>query len=485
MGAGPPPPLPGGAPTGGNNLVPQSVMYQQLPDGQVQVIKFPTGTVPVLLTSSTNEIVDKQQLYLPQQQQPQQQLYQETSRRNSQDSEEVQRTVLASSQHNPQTVPAPALQVEQQCGHCKQTMSSLNVLEQVGLAPAGSGTGNPEPAALPVPQNTPVREPSTLTPSEALVVQQHPGIPLESTEIGVDPSMPSCLNTNCQASAVTSTESNVSCVPSPGTTTLATTTTTNIPHEPPINTSTPSFFELSNNSSSSSSSFRYLTTPVKVVSSSTGQLADALIRTPVPVTTPSNPYPNQATSYIPGQSMPHHIPAGNAQQQQVASNASRLINQLINQANSKRKHSLPLTTAAGAAGLVVSMAEAGGLAASATSQPPESGGLHHQPEASVGLTRGQNEALMRRGSLPVQPLIPGRGLLGSFEPSLQHGPITEHALGAILQTTSSVAQVKRRSSTDSQNTVAAAELEPGNQEVTLSQNTHCSYTVDSYFLHSS
>ena len=80
----------------------------------------------------------------------------------------------------------------------------------------------------------------------------------------------------------------------------------------------------------------------------------------MPVTTPSNPYPNHATSYIPGQSMPHHIPAGNAQQQQVASNASRLINQLINQANSKRKHSLPLTTAAGAAGLVVSMSEAGG-----------------------------------------------------------------------------------------------------------------------------
>ena len=356
-------------------------------------------------------------------------------------------------------------------------MSSLNVLEQVGLAPAGSGTGNPEPAALPVPQNTPVREPSTLTPSEALVVQQHQGIPLESAEIGVDPSMPSCLNTNCQASAVTSMESNVSCVPSPGTTTLATTTTTNITHEPPINTSTPSFFELSNNSSSSSSSFRYLTTPVKVVSSSTGQLADALIRTPVPVTTPSNPYSNHATSYIPGQSMPHHIPTGNAQQQQVASNASRLINQLISQANSKRKHSLPLTTAAGAAGLVVSMSEAGGLAASAaTSQPPESGGLHHQPEANVGLTRGQNEALLRRGSLPVQPLIPGRGLLGSFEPSLQHGPITEHALGAILQTTSSVAQVKRRSSTDSQNTVAAAELELGNQEVTLSHKIHIAPT---------
>ena len=34
------------------NPIPQSVMYQQLPDGQIQVYKLPTGVVPVLVSTS-------------------------------------------------------------------------------------------------------------------------------------------------------------------------------------------------------------------------------------------------------------------------------------------------------------------------------------------------------------------------------------------------------------------------------------------------
>ena len=242
-------------------------MYQQLPDGQIQVYKLPTGVVPVLVSTAA-ATDDQKQLLVQQQQQPQQ----IESRRSSQDEANPQQdTIVKAAVSNGgaaaaaaaavQVVSVPAsapprqavASVEQQCGQCKQAIMSgmkTDSLEQQ-LPP------------LPVPQNTPVRVPPPQTTAAEAVEQQLSADPL--------PEQPPVCQNHCSTEDV----GNVS-----GTALQPVGSSSNPALSASLASPSNSFFELNPNS------FRYLTTPVKVVGTS-GVLSDALIRTPIPQTAPA------------------------------------------------------------------------------------------------------------------------------------------------------------------------------------------------------
>ena len=197
-----------------NNPIPQSVMYQQLPDGQIQVYKLPTGVVPVLVSSEEQKqlFLQPQQLETQPQQPPQQQQLSTGSRRNSQDAAEavaepvvddaakkngpvaVVAVTAAAAAPPPPQPPQPAKPreeaekcVAEKCGQCQQLLSNAAV----------TTTMNNE-QVLRVPQNTPVHpaSPAATTPAPPEAVKEELDNVRNESQTNEDLTTTNCQNEN-------------------------------------------------------------------------------------------------------------------------------------------------------------------------------------------------------------------------------------------------------------------------------------------------